>query len=348
MKDFKVSVGGTKNNQYVIIHYNKNRHRYWSGKAINVDISSKENSELLKSAFELKLIDGWRPKPKVKKESFKIPKKVNEALESSLKEKVSKGCSSRYIKDLRYLINDWNKFESLNNIKDISLDNLSQTHVNRFIIRDKWSPKTQLNMKTNLSSLLSTYNPTLFKNVKLKKPNSTLHKPIQEINLLLDEIYKFNKKLHLCCLITYGCLLRPHREIRSLKWSNFSNDLSYIKLSGSNNKSGRNRIVPVPKYVRDVLVKDDSELNIFSGKITPLNNDYFKTLWSRFKKVSTLLEDGQTLYSFRHTGAIDIFKRTGSITKLQKAMGHSSINVNLTYLRGLEVGELKEEDMPVL
>ena len=30
-----------------------------------------------------------------------------------------------------------------------------------------------------------------------------------------------------------------------------------------------------------------------------------------------------------------------SITKLQKAMGHSSINVSLTYLRGLEIAELK-------
>jgi len=34
--------------------------------------------------------------------------------------------------------------------------------------------------------------------------------------------------------------------------------------------------------------------------------------------------------------------------KLQKAMGHSSLNVSLTYLRGLEVAELKEEDMPML
>ena len=59
-----------------------------------------------------------------------------------------------------------------------------------------------------------------------------------------------------------------------------------------------------------------------------------------------LLEQDQTLYSFRHSGAIEIFKRTGSITKLQKAMGHSSINVSLTYLRGLEIAELKEEDMP--
>jgi len=29
-------------------------------------------------------------------------------------------------------------------------------------------------------------------------------------------------------------------------------------------------------------------------------------------------------------------------------MGHSSIKVSLTYLRGLEVPELSEEDMPTL
>jgi hypothetical protein len=29
-------------------------------------------------------------------------------------------------------------------------------------------------------------------------------------------------------------------------------------------------------------------------------------------------------------------------------MGHSSINVSLTYLRGLEIPDLKEEDMPVV
>ena len=29
-------------------------------------------------------------------------------------------------------------------------------------------------------------------------------------------------------------------------------------------------------------------------------------------------------------------------------MGHSSINVSLTYLRGLEIPDLKEEDMPIV
>ena len=65
-------------------------------------------------------------------------------------------------------------------------------------------------------------------------------------------------------------------------------------------------------------------------------------------KRSKLLNQDQTLYSFRHTGAIDIYKRTGSIEKLKIAMGHSNIMVSLTYLRGLDVTELKEEDMPMI
>ena len=177
---------------------------------------------------------------------------------------------------------------------------------------------------------------------------TVMHKPFNNINEILEDIKTYNKQLYLCCLMTYGCLLRPHREIRELTWSDFSDELKYIHLSGNKNKSGRNRIVPVPTYVRELLVKGEPHHNIFSGKPQPLNKDYFKTLWNRFKRQSKILEQGQTLYSFRHSGAIEIFKRTGSITKLQKAMGHSSINVSLTYLRGIEIAELKEEDMPMV
>ena len=148
--------------------------------------------------------------------------------------------------------------------------------------------------------------------------------------------------------MTYGCLLRPHREIRELRWEDFAEDLSSINLSGSRNKSGRNRIVPVPYYIRDILVKGNDSDNIFTNSGKMFNKDYFKSLWSRYKKKSNLINTDQTLYSFRHTGAIEIYKRTGSLSKLQKAMGHSSLKVSLTYLRGLEVEDLKEEDMPMI
>ena len=152
----------------------------------------------------------------------------------------------------------------------------------------------------------------------------------------------------MCCAITYCCLLRPHQEIRLLKWKDFSTDLKTIHLGGNKVKSKRNRLVPVPPYVRDLLVRSESDYNIFSNKIKPHNNYYFKTLFRRFKQLNPQVDKDITLYSFRHSAALNIFKRTASITKLQKAMGHSSLKVSLTYLRGLEIAELREEDMPQL
>jgi integrase len=103
---------------------------------------------------------------------------------------------------------------------------------------------------------------------------------------------------------------------------------------------------PVPKYIRENLHAGDLNCNVFSGNQKAYNQDYFKCLWKRFKSQSKLIDTNQTLYSFRHSGAIEIYKRTGSLVKLQKVMGHSRLNVSLTYLRGLEVAELTEEDMP--
>ena len=184
--------------------------------------------------------------------------------------------------------------------------------------------------------------------ISRKREKAKLNKPIDDVPALLKEIRLYNENLYLCCLLTYGCLLRPHREVRELTWGDFTDDLNFIRLSGDRNKSGRNRIVPVPHYVKEVLKKNEGHLNIFSGKETPFDKDYFKGLWGRFKKRSKLLVENQTLYSFRHTGAIDIYKRTGSIEKLKAAMGHSDIIVSLTYLRGLDIAVLKEEDMPMI
>ena len=102
----------------------------------------------------------------------------------------------------------------------------------------------------------------------------------------------------------------------------------------------------MPQYVKEELQKIGFETYLFGDKLP--NKDYFSRLWERYKKQSNLLKEGQTLYSFRHSGAIYIFKRTGSLQNLQQAMGHSSINVSLTYLRGLEIAELIEKDMPMI
>ena len=180
-----------------------------------------------------------------------------------------------------------------------------------------------------------------------------LHKPFKDVEAVLGEISLFDARLHLCCLLAFGCLLRPHREIRLLTWGDFSDDLSYVSLGGNRNKGKKNRIVPVGAFIRPYLrafkrVSCSDEVNVFSGREKAYNRDYFKTLWGRFKKQSTLLEKDQTLYSFRHSGAIQVYEKTGSLSKLQQVMGHSSLQVSLTYLRGLEVKQLEVKDMPTI
>ena len=199
-----------------------------------------------------------------------------------------------------------------------------------------------------LSYLKENDFPVEINSLKPRKQVESLHKPIEDVRSLLEEIRQYNFNLFLCCSLTYGCLLRPHREIRLLKWKDFSEDLKYISIDGARVKSKRNRVVPVTEFIRRELVFKEKEFNVFSNSPIAFNTHYFCKLWENFKKRSQLLKESQTIYSFRHSGAIDIFKRTGSITKLQKAMGHSSINVSLTYLRGLEIPELNEEDMPMI
>jgi integrase len=345
MSNLKVTIGYYKNKPFINIYIDKIRYRFWNGESIEINIKCIENPNLLKVAFKLKLREVWRPQPK-KKVVKEVPFSVIQALNRGVETKIAQGCSERFIKDVKRIIVLWQRYESEQQIKNLTLDDSQSSHVRNFLIRPNWSAKTQRTVKSTLSPLLSEFKPHLVQSIKLKKPTSTLHKPFDNVNEILESIKAYNKQLYLCCLMTYGCLLRPHREIRELTWSDFSDDLKYIHLSGNRNKSGRNRIVPVPSYTRGILVKGERHHNIFSGGQQALNQDYFKTLWSRFKTQSKTLEQGQTLYSFRHSGAIEIFKRTGSITKLQKAMGHSSINVSLTYLRGLEIAKLKEEDMP--
>ncbi|MDG2194358.1 MAG: site-specific integrase [Polaribacter sp.] len=265
-------------------------------------------------------------------------------LKDALHAKLKGNYSEKYKSTLRHI------YTAITNV--MSGDSLTSHHINLYL--ERYSSGTSYNTtRRHLNVLVNeavkqgmTHNPAT--GIKSVKAKAKLNKPFNNISETLKEVSDFNHKLHLCCLLTYGCLLRPHREIRELTWGDFSDDLTYISLSGLRNKSGRNRVVPVPSYIRDILVIGERNHNIFTGTDKALNEDYFKTLWSRFKKQTTILEEGQTLYSFRHSGAIDIFKRTGSLTKLQKAMGHSSLNVSLTYLRGLEVSELEEGDMPMI
>ena len=337
---------------YVVFYQNNKRYRIYNGSKINSKIHPNKYpiserialGKILASEVYRYLISGLTIQQAKVSELITPNMTDKDYLSIALKNKLKVGYTKKYNNQLTFI------YKKL--IKRLGNDKLQSAHIES-ILNVYTSEASYNTYRRRLCTLIneaikSGMSSSSMQGIKSKRTKAKLHKPYKNISLILDDIRAFNNNLYLCALITYGCLLRPHREVRELTWSDVSDDLSYIHLSGNRNKSGRNRIVPVPSYIRVLLVKGVPHHNIFSGTPQPLNQDYFKTLWSRFKRQSNTLEQGQTLYSFRHSGAIEIFKRTGSITKLQKAMGHSSINVSLTYLRGLEIAELKEEDMPII
>lgn len=335
----------------VIFYYNKRRYRFSNGNIIGVElhpnklpVSLRESAALdLLFAFKQALDNGWSPTQQPKQSLSLQQVLVTVQFDNAL--------TSKYLKDLHRTRERFTRY--VRSLSLLSPSELTKWHCQDYLRSVTSSPSTFNHERKRLSTILKLAFdeiniPNPVAGIKKKREKQSLHKPILDIPGLLQEIYAFDKRLHLCCLLTYGCLLRPHQEIRKLTWGDFSEDLSFISLSGSRNKSGRNRIVPIPEYVREHLSGGESTCNIFSSHEEPFNETYFKGLWGKFKKQSLLLQPEQTLYSFRHTGAIAVFKQTGSIQKLQQVMGHASLAVTLGYLRGVDVPQLEVVDMPLL
>jgi integrase len=346
-----VTIGNSKEKLFVNIYLNGKRFRFWNGKAIGVKLDAVDNVELLKNAFQLKLLEGWRPKPRV----IKIKPRVKaitftESLEMKLSDFQKQDYSFHYKRDCKWVLSQWLQFSSDRKLSKLTIEEIKKEDIEDFIMQPKWKAKTQRNVLINFKTLTRGLKVEGLSGIKIRKGKSELHKPIRDVKLLLEDIKAYNRNLYLTCLLTYGCLLRPHQELRLLSWDDIDLERGIISLSGKRNKSGKNRIVPIPTYVRDALQKENKGegINLLSQSIKPFNRDYLSVLWGRYKKQTTVLRAGVTLYSFRHTGAIKVFEKTGSLLKLQQVMGHSDMKVSLTYLRGLEVKQLDVEDLPEL
>jgi len=349
-----------KKRTYVSFYFNGVNHKVYTGNKLGLDIfpnnaknfkDRKKLVEQLQNEISIRLRDG-RFNPDNKVIDYKARIIINEALQRKLNDNLSKS----YKSDLKLVVRAFLKYLP-KEVSENSIFEMRTKHIEEFLNSYNTSNTNFMNKRTNLMAIFSEISRIVEKDidivrkVKRKKILAKLHEIYthEELKFYFDYFERANPHLHLCCLLIYGTFLRPHNEIRLLAKKHFNKDYSVITLSGFENKSGAIRTVNVPKFVQDkirpILDSIKREDNIFSLCPQPFNDDYFRTLWTRIKK--TMLEEGvirkeQTMYSFRHTAAVNVYRKTKDLHILQQLLGHSDMIVTLKYLRGLGVHNTEE------
>lgn len=350
---------------FVSFYYEGTRYRQYHGKALGINCNPNGAGTLAARTRELKRLEravyralenGWKPGIEEKK---LCTSKEAIQIAGLLFEK--EAFSGTYRRDIRTVCNQFTTYLEGTNLHKLPLNQVKPEHIEGFLAGYQSSGTYYMNKRRMLGAVLSrlvkmgylTANPIPSTSKRKAKAKLNLAFKPDQLLKVLSFLKAENENLYLCALMMYGTLLRPHREIRLLKRENISTDLTSIILDGYHNKSGRIRKTAIPDYVYKALVEKGVDklppgCNIFTGEVEPFNEYYFNLCWGRVKK--KLLKQGtitpeQTLYSFRHSAAVDVFTRTQNLKVLQTLMGHSNLNVSMVYLRSLDTVDITDENL---
>lgn len=361
-----ITCNDLKIRSYITFYFNGVRVREYNGHRLNIKINPNYAKSLadrnrlleqllfkLKKALERNMYPAVMPEEVINEPQLETTLSL---LTHALNKKLSSDLSITYKTDLSSVYKQFTNF--LTDVeRNGEITKISQARIELFLSKFNSSGTYYMNKRRTLGVLFNSAAKTLGKSLEIIKETSIrrtdakLHKVYEKERLLnvLDYLKNHHFNLYLCCLISYACFLRPHQEIRFLKGSHFKDDLQEIHLSGKENKGRKVRVVYIPEYVRTVLQTLpplQHEMNLFTFSDAAFNPSYFNTAWSRAWKNMFklgLVQKNHTIYSFRHTAAVDVFRRTKDVYLLQKLLGHSTIVVTLRYLRGL--GEYNSEEL---
>jgi integrase/recombinase XerD len=187
---------------------------------------------------------------------------------------------------------------------------------------------------------------TLYQIIENQEVHSSLDKGEQAKQTQKQEALNYQDKVMLT--IYYGCGLRRTEGINvSVDDINFDTRILHIKKG----KGGKQRLIPfnktASKYLQDwvfeyrtILVKDKKENSLFINRYgKPLTGN---TLNSRLQNIIDqsenikLKEKNITLHSLRHSIATHLLANGMEIQKVQKFLGHSSLETTEIYTHLLE------------
>ncbi len=214
-------VSGRDKKVYLDLKIGSKRMRLSNGSKFNIDLfpnSYPENqrinqANILAAQVYAKLLGG--ESPKIKNEQGVLDSQPDlHYIREALNRKLQEGFSKHYNEALKLAYLRIEACSKFGNVDEKTIE----------LALDWYENNTSYNTLRRNMNILCRYavklgmsnNPV--NSIRRKREKAKLNKPIGDVPALLAEIRSFNENLYLCCMLTYGCLLRPHREVRELKW----------------------------------------------------------------------------------------------------------------------------------
>lgn len=180
------------------------------------------------------------------------------------------------------------------------------------------------------------FNPFAFK-PKLTPSEPTRFKPFTtlEADRLIEHLEKTEPEAALLCLLVRHTLIRPG-ELAKLTISNIEIEKRLIFVPATVSKNKQSGYAVIPSFLISELQK---RVDIDKNKLL------FKNI-ERLQKIITLsiqelcLPPQCSLYSFKHTGAIELLNATNDVYLVKQQARHKSVASTEKYLKLIEIDRL--------
>ncbi len=211
----------TRGNLCVRFYIGSRRYRYAHGKAIGVALKPNAHPEPIRSelgtelliAFKVALDKGWRPDQDERHVTL---------LQLLSGYTPAPDHNEKYRKAMITTRDGFQAHLQRMGKLSIELKQLTSWDIHDYLSGFLTHPTFNHERKRLSAILKPAYAvaglPNPITQIPKRREKVTLHKPIRDVAAVLEDLKAFNPNLHLCCILTYGCLLRPHREIRLLTW----------------------------------------------------------------------------------------------------------------------------------
>lgn len=306
-----------------------------------------------------RLMDGWNPISD-EVEERKEDVTVSQALDDILSIKKSY-LTARSYKTYSDQISFFQKWLKIAKYDKLFVQNFTKSHAQQYLdylLRDKgYGGKTH---NSHLGTMITFYNNILERFPVKKNPfvgfaklpedvgsNTTYSK--EEENLIDNYLLKKNRHFYFATRFVRYCFFRRSElsklQVKHIRWDNKT-----IIVPAKSAKNRRQDSVTISKSLEKIILEMDIlELDqntyIFSSKA----ND-FKPSMDKMKRVDDFTDKQReinqhlkikpecTFYSWKHTGACELYNLTTDPYVVMRQCRHSDIKMTMRYLRSLGLG----------